>query len=95
LALAISASLFASFSAANLFSSAILAYLSASSCALLAAKSDISSSTQSCDNNNFDDPLPGRSKQCFCDQDGYYRHDWVDEDMSDFAAKRAQEEAER
>jgi hypothetical protein len=43
-----------------------------------------------CDSESFrGDPLPGQSKQCFCDQDNYYKQEWVHADMDEFAAVRA------
>jgi len=48
-----------------------------------------------CIADNFNsDPLPMQSKQCYCDQDDYYKQEWIDNDMAELAAKKAQEEAE-
>lgn len=47
-----------------------------------------------CKNNFFGaDPLPGISKQCFCDGDNQYLQKEIDIDLAQFAAKKAEEEA--
>ena len=47
-----------------------------------------------CGNGNFNDPLPGQSKKCFCDVDNYYKQEWIDEDFRECAAKKEEEEEE-
>jgi hypothetical protein len=47
-----------------------------------------------CKNNFFEgDPLPGISKQCYCDGDNWYPRAEMDIDLAQFAAKKAEEEA--
>jgi hypothetical protein len=47
-----------------------------------------------CKNNFFKtDPLPGISKQCYCDGDNHYTKKEVDIDFASFAAKKAEEDA--
>jgi membrane protein involved in colicin uptake len=46
-----------------------------------------------CNNKFFNDPLPGISKQCYCDADNYYGKKEIKIDLAEFAAKKAEEEA--
>lgn len=49
-----------------------------------------------CKNNFFKgDPLPGISKQCYCDADNTYPDQEIAIDMAEFSAKKAEEEAEQ
>lgn len=48
-----------------------------------------------CKNNFFGDPLPGISKQCYCDADNQYPDNEIHIDQAQFAAKRMEEEAEQ
>lgn len=47
-----------------------------------------------CSLDNFNDPLEGQTKKCFCDVDDYYHQEWIDEDFKELAAKKEQEEEE-
>jgi hypothetical protein len=44
-------------------------------------------------NGFFRDPLPGISKQCYCDGDNWYAKAEIDIDLAQFAAKKQEEEA--
>ena len=59
-----------------------------------AVKSAKNNGVTPCKNNFFGvDPLPGISKQCYCDGDNQYPQKEIDIDMAQFAAKKAEEEA--
>jgi len=47
-----------------------------------------------CSLDNFNDPLEGQTKKCFCDVDDYYHQEWIDEDFKELAAKKEEEEEE-
>jgi hypothetical protein len=48
-----------------------------------------------CKNDFFGDPLPGISKQCYCDGDNWYDQKEIDIDFAQFKAKKDEEEALR
>lgn len=50
--------------------------------------------SMNCSKVNFNDPLEGQSKKCFCDVDNYYKQAQIDEDFREFAAKKLEEEEE-